>query len=208
MNEPDECQRQTQSPQFSDASRINSPSQIVFSKVSAWYRSKSPVLMFVVALLSLLALYYIATLTPFFQQRVFPACLRLNASLSNALLNCLGQNTKVIDASIFSKRFSVDVRRGCDAIEPTVLFLSAVLAFPAPLRRKVVGAMVGSFLLLTLNLARIATLFLIGVYYPRAFHTMHADVWQIAFILLAVVCWVSWIAWSTPLLPRASNGVN
>lgn len=169
-----------------------------FGKVLAWYRTKSPVMMFVLVLAGLMAAYYAASLTPLFQNTVFPAFMRYNASVSSFLLNWLGQATRAVGSSIFSKGFAVDVRRGCDAIEPTVLFVSAVLAFPGPPRRKLIGAFVGALVLLVTNLVRIVSLFLVGVYYPGAFHAMHTEIWQVAFILLAVVLWAAWIQWAMP----------
>jgi exosortase/archaeosortase family protein len=102
-----------------------------------------------------------------FSSNAFPSYLRWNARVSNVMLNWLGQVTTVTGSSIFSGRFSIDVRRGCDAIEPSVLFLSGVLAFPSPFLRKLPGIVIGTLVLLAVNLVRIVSLFLTGVYYPK-----------------------------------------
>jgi exosortase/archaeosortase family protein len=52
-------------------------------------------------------------------------------------------------------------------------------------------------LLLILNLVRIVSLFLIGVYSPRIFALTHIDVWQALFIFLAVLLWILWLLWAT-----------
>lgn len=174
-------------------------------KILTWYKAKSPVLMFVVVLAGLMGVYYAASLTSLFQDKIFPNCMRLNALVSNVALNWLGQATTVNGTSIFSERFSIDVRRGCDAIEPVALFVSALLAFPSPLRRKLSGLIIGTLLLLLLNLVRIVSLFLTGVYYPSAFHVMHADVWQIVFILVAIVFFVVGIRWAVRSPAPAPN---
>jgi exosortase/archaeosortase family protein len=207
-NEPGEGKPAPRPSGDSDAANAGSFSLSMFDKARAWHCAKMPVLKFVLVLAGLMAGYYAATLTPWFQERFFPVCMRLNALLSNVLLNGLGQGTTAIGTSVFSQRFAVDVRRGCDAIEPAVLFVSAVLSFPSPLRRRVAGALIGTFLLLALNLVRIVTLFLIGVYYPQAFHAMHAEVWQIVFILLAVVLWALWIQWSARRPGPAPNAAS
>ncbi len=141
--------------------------------------------------------YYCATLTVPFKHHFFPAYLRFNAQLANTILNWIGQHTVVTGASVISSLFAVDVRRGCDAVEPSALFIAAVIAFPGPLMKKVPGLLIGTFVLLAVNLIRIVSLFLFGVYSPRLFHVMHADVWQVLFILLAVVFWALWIQWAT-----------
>jgi exosortase H (IPTLxxWG-CTERM-specific) len=170
--------------------------------VVAWYRAKNPVLMFVLLFGLLMGAYYAATLTPLFHQTLFPTYLRWNARVSGVFLNWLGQATIVTGSSIASGRFSIDVRRGCDAIEPSMLFLSAVLAFPGAFRRKFPGLLLGTLALLAINLVRIVTLVLTGVYYPGAFETMHADVWQILFILLAIIFWTLWV-WRSMRRPTA-----
>jgi exosortase/archaeosortase family protein len=52
-------------------------------------------------------------------------------------------------------------------------------------------------LLLILNLVRIVSLFLIGVYFHRIFDLTHIDVWQALFIFLAVLLWILWLLWET-----------
>jgi exosortase H (IPTLxxWG-CTERM-specific) len=163
---------------------------------AAWYRQKGPVFQFVLVFGLLLGVFYAATLSSFFHRTLFPATMRLNARLSAPLLNALGQATTVSGSSIASARFSIDVARGCDAVEPAALFAAAVLAFPAPWRRKWPGLALGVLLLFALNLGRIVSLFLVGVYWPRLFHSLHADVWQVVFIVLAIVCWAGWIQWA------------
>ncbi|HUB65999.1 MAG TPA: hypothetical protein VL981_00780, partial [Candidatus Methylacidiphilales bacterium] len=115
---------------------------------------------------------------------------------SNFLLDAMGQNTHVSGIVIASPQFSVTIQRGCDAIEPTWLFCAAVLSFRAPLARKLLGILVGIVLLQTLNVARIVTLFWIGLHLPALFNTSHLEIWPTAFILAAILLFVGWIEWS------------
>jgi len=110
------------------------------------------------------------------------------------LLRLLGQDATVLGRSIDSPRASMSIERGCDAIHPSALFLAAILAFPASLRKKVVGAVAGVALLLAINLLRIISLFYIRVHFPAAFEIMHVEVWQALFIFLALLCWIVWVA--------------
>jgi exosortase/archaeosortase family protein len=91
---------------------------------------------------------------------------------------------------IFSPAFSISIARGCDAIEAMALFASALLAFPARWRPKLIGLLGGIVALFLLNIIRIVTLFLTGVYFPKAFEIMHLDVWQALFLLFAVGLWI------------------
>lgn len=91
----------------------------------------------------------------------------------------------------------MQIVRGCDAIEPTAAFAAAVLASPVSLWTKLPGILVGTLILLFVNLVRLVSLFLIGVHWPRALDVMHEDLWQAAFIVLAIVLWAIWVQWAT-----------
>ena len=150
-----------------------------------------------------MALFYAATLAPIFQRHIFPAYLKLNTQGSAAILRLLGDDARAVETRLVSSRFAVEIRRGCDAIEPSALFAAAVLAFPARWRLRLLGALVGVVILAILNFVRILTLYYVGVYAPKVFETMHMDVWQPAFIALALVLWVVWALWATrPKRPR------
>ena len=73
----------------------------------------------------------------------------------------------------------------------------ALLAFPAGWKNKIIGLFAGIFLLFILNLIRIITLFLAGIYYPKAFDLLHVEVWQVLFILAAVGLWIFFIQKAT-----------
>lgn len=160
--------------------------------------SKRPVLRFAITLALLMGLFYAINI---FQpgvdlNRAFSSFQHLNAALSGVILSFLGHDIRVVGDTISSPAFSVNIRHGCDAVEPTALFVCAVVAFPAPFFRKIPGVIAGVLFLAIVNILRIVSLFLIGVYFPKAFHTMHVDVWQAFFILFAIVSWVVWALWA------------
>jgi len=143
----------------------------------------------------LLALFYGLLVTPYFDRTLY-SYLEANAWLSNAILNGFGQHTQVSEVTIESPQFSIAIRRGCDAVEPTWLFCAAVLSFRAPLMRKLLGIMAGTVLLQLLNLVRIVTLYWIGLYVPGIFDSAHLEIWPTVFIIVAIVLFVGWIEWS------------
>jgi exosortase/archaeosortase family protein len=144
-----------------------------------------------------MGVFYAFTSLPFFRAGLFPRYLRLNAAVSAFLLRAMGEEARAQEVAIISPRYAVTIQRGCDAIEPSALFASAVIAFPAAWRRRLAGAVAGVGLLLGLNLVRIVTLYYTGVFKPEAFETMHLDVWQPAFIFLALLLWILWALWAT-----------
>ena len=165
--------------------------------VTAWLSVHRPIVLFLLIFGVLIGLFYaFILLSPFYEKHFFTPYLHLNARVSGAILASFGHNIAVAGNSISSPDFSIGVNRGCDAIEPIALFVCAVLAFPAPFLRKILGIIVGAILLSILNIARIITLFVVGIYLPRAFDLMHVDVWQGLFIFLAIVFWVFWLLWT------------
>jgi exosortase H (IPTLxxWG-CTERM-specific) len=159
----------------------------------SWYEANRSDLKFLLIFGVCLVVYYVLTLTPPVKERFFPSYLRLNAQASAALLSVFGEEASAEDRSIISaKGPAIELERGCDAVEPSALFVSAVLASPVPLLSRLVAAGIGTALLMVLNLVRIITLYLFRVYYPSLFDTMHLDVWQALFIILALVLWAVW----------------
>jgi len=140
--------------------------------------------------------YAFVIFTPFYKRDFLLSYLPFNARVSGTILGFFGQDITISGSSISSPSYSVRVVPGCDGIEPIALFLCAVLAFPAPFLRKIPGIIAGTLLLAILNFVRVVSLFLIGVYFPKALEIMHLDVWQALFILFAVLFWIVWLRWA------------
>ena len=154
-------------------------------------------LRFLVVFALLMGVYYSGTTTAAVKERFFPWYLTLNAEGSVAVLHASGVDyVSRIHHSLNSSRGSITVERGCDAVEPTALFVSAVLASPVRMMAKLPAVVVGTLVLAVVNLVRIISLFLSAVYWRAAFDILHLDVWQAAFILLAILMWALWASWA------------
>jgi exosortase/archaeosortase family protein len=161
--------------------------------LAAWYRANRNDLRFLLIFVSLLGLYYLLTLTPPIKRGFFPAYLRANAVACGAILRAFGEAATVQGQAIVSPLgASIQVERGCDAVEPSALFVSAVLASPVAMSSRLAAVVAGTIALAVLNLIRVVTLYLVRVYWPAAFDTMHLDVWQALFIVIAIVLWGAW----------------
>ncbi len=118
--------------------------------------AKKPIFMFGLKFGALAALLYILLAIPFFEDWLH-SYLAANAWLANATLDLFGQDTHATGTLIESPQFSVNLKRGCDAVEPTWLFCAAVACFPATWRQKLAGMCAGAVLLQLLNFIRIVT---------------------------------------------------
>ena len=115
------------------------------------------------------------------------------ADWTSAGLNLLGTSTRVDGTILASNSFAVNIVAECAAVGPLVLFIGAVIAYPATLRAKGLGILIGLVVLTLVNLVRIMSLFLIGSAYPEYLEVAHLLVWQTAIILLALVLWLLWV---------------
>ncbi len=167
----------------------------VRSRWLSWSANVGPVWRFGLRFAGLMILFYVVVLTPFCDRLLY-AYLTANAGIANAILNWLGQDSHVSEITIRSARFAISVRRGCDAIEPSWFFCAALISFPAPLGRKLLGVVAGAALLQALNLVRIVSLYFIGICYPRFFAPAHLEIWPATFIVIAILLWIKWINWT------------
>ncbi len=119
------------------------------------------------------------------------------ASVTGQILGFFGTDVNVEGNVIWQGEFRVRVARGCDALEPSAAFIAAVLASPVAMRLKIPGVLVGTISILLLNLVRVVSLFLVGIHFRSIFDMMHYDVWQAAFIVLAILFWAVWVQWAT-----------
>lgn len=158
---------------------------------------RRPVLRAVIVFGLLMGLFYGFVHTPRTEGDIFRPYLGLIATVTGAIVDLFGYETTVVETSITSSVFSMQIVRGCDAIEPSAALVSAILASPVSLWPKIPGMLIGTLILLLINLVRLVSLFFIGVHFPKALDIMHEDVWQAAFIVLAIVLWAMWVQWAT-----------
>ncbi|HEY0555495.1 MAG TPA: exosortase H [Thermoanaerobaculia bacterium] len=124
------------------------------------------------------------------------------AGTSGAVLNAMGQHVTQNGTILRSAKFAVNIRNGCNGVEAMLIFLAAVLAFPASWKSRGAGLVLGILAIQVVNLIRVVALFLTGVYFPRIFDTSHTVIWQTIVILVGVLLWIFWAnRFATPASP-------
>lgn len=116
----------------------------------------------------------------------------LVASTSAAALNLLGQGVTQNGTVLTGTHFAVNIRNGCNGVEALIIFVAAVLAFPATWRSRAIGLVLGVAAIQLVNLIRVVALFLTGAYLPKLFESSHTVIWQTIVILCAVLLWIFW----------------
>lgn len=114
------------------------------------------------------------------------------AHASAIALNLIGQGIDKSGTILRNERFAVNIRNGCNGVETMIIFLAAVLAFPAPWKARIIGLAFGVLAIQAVNLLRVVALFLTGAYAPQFFDSSHTVVWQTIVILSGVLLWVFW----------------
>ena len=77
------------------------------------------------------------------------------------------------------------------------MLAAAVFAYPAQLRAKMTGLLVGSVAVQLLNLVRIISLFYLAQWSAPAFEFAHLYLWQALIMLDVLVVWLVWLRWVT-----------
>lgn len=114
------------------------------------------------------------------------------AHTSGVALDLIGQGVTMQGTVIRNDQFQVNIRNGCNGVETMLIFGSALLAFPAPWKPKVLGLIAGLAAIQAVNLVRVVALFLTGVYFPKFFDTSHTVVWQTVVILFGLLLFIFW----------------
>lgn len=124
----------------------------------------------------------------------------LTAAQSAECLQWIGQPASIIintkGPTVFLNRFStpiVDIYEGCNGVNVIIVFLSFIVAFAGPLKRKLIFIAVGIVLLNLANVTRIVLLYFVATRYQTYFYFTHKYVFTISLYCMVVALWFAWI---------------
>ena len=89
--------------------------------------------------------------------------------------------------------FAVSIIIECVGLLEMLIYSACVLAFPAPLRTRTAGIVLGCAAIFFFNLLRIVTLLLVGRYKGEWFDFFHVYFWQATLIAMIVGVLYGWI---------------
>jgi len=92
-----------------------------------------------------------------------------------------------------SNGFAVSIEAGCNGVEATIVLVAAILAFPAPWKRKLLGLSIGIAAVQGLNIIRVISLFYLGQWSLDAFDFAHQYLWQALIMLDVLIVWLLWV---------------
>jgi exosortase/archaeosortase family protein len=97
------------------------------------------------------------------------------------------------------------VTNGCNGLEVCILFAAAVLAFPAPIRARFIGAIGGVAVVQSVNLLRIISLVLLVRVAQGWFDFFHLYVWDAFIMMDGVALFLGWCYWQSRRWPVGTS---
>lgn len=173
--------------------------QTLSSKFSDGFSQKKPILKFVLAFALGIIVFYTIYFSDFFTTHVSSYIVSAQAQLSGFILNIFGFDTEVDQSLVSNGKVVLDIKKGCDGIEPTVFFLIGVLLVPFSRKAKMVGLATGLGVLSLLNILRIIGLFVVNFYWPKAFDFLHLHGGFTLFFIVTIIVWIIWANWAIGL---------
>ena len=127
------------------------------------------------------------------QEAVMTPWSEMVAALSAQLLRAIGMPVDVAGHVLVTpdRSFAVSVENECNGAWAHLILLSGMLAFPATLRRRIVGGFLAQGALFGINVIRVASLMAIGMYAPALLRPAHVYVWQ--FLIIGCALLLFWI---------------
>ncbi len=129
------------------------------------------------------------------------------ARIAGNLIKLFGTEVTIDGAVLQGSGLAIQIMNNCNAVYEMFIFSAAVIAFPTPIKNKVVGIVLGLLVIYLVNLARVLGLFYIGTYMPNLFEGAHIYVAQIFFIVFVAMVWIFWIERFTQSPPANAQNV-
>ena len=89
--------------------------------------------------------------------------------------------------------FAVSIIIECVGLLEMLIYSACVLAFPAPIRSRIAGVVLGCFAIFVFNVLRIVTLLIVGRHWGDYFDFFHVYFWQATLIAMIVSVLYGWI---------------
>jgi archaeosortase B (VPXXXP-CTERM-specific) len=141
-------------------------------------------------------LVILTTTFPFLSDKLNPQLswlMAVTADLTGFFLRLFGLTVNISGRVVSLSNFSMEVVGECTGLYEMLIFLAAMISYPANYKKKLIGAGMGLPLLYVINIIRMVFIAIIGNWSPKSFDFMHMYFWQVAMILIIVSVWVLWI---------------
>jgi exosortase H (IPTLxxWG-CTERM-specific) len=118
------------------------------------------------------------------------------ALMTGFLLSQAGAAPIVQGATVALKNFKAEIITECSGIYLAVLFAAFVVAYPATLKARLTGILLGIPFLNAANILRLAGVIAIGAWRPGLFKYAHVYLAQVMMVMLVCVTCLAWYRWA------------
>lgn len=119
--------------------------------------------------------------------------IELTAQAMHATLHLFTEATTLRENVVTYDGFAVAIILECVGLFEMVIYSACVLAFPAPVRTRALGVVLGCGVIFLFNLVRIGMLLIVGRRWPDSFEFFHLYFWQATLIAIIVSVLYGWI---------------
>jgi exosortase H (IPTLxxWG-CTERM-specific) len=161
----------------------------------------------VITILGIVAFFAVSRISVVGLHVVYPYT-QFIAYCSRWVLRMTGHEVSGTGSMIVGPSFSVQILNICNGLEVTGIFLAAVLAFPTGWKNRLTGLAIGYPVIFAVNVARIATLYILGYRIPNVFESVHRYYAQALVIIVTLSVWVFWVTKFTDYGAKARRRVS
>ncbi len=122
--------------------------------------------------------------------------------LTAKILELFGVTSTINGSLINLPSISLDVEFGCNGLEAVMIYMVAILTFPATWKNRLYGFLGGFLVIQVLNLIRIVALAYAGVYHRELFDLIHIYVAQGVMIAVALGTFVLYLSYLSHGQPK------
>lgn len=144
----------------------------------------------------LVSMFWFET-TPWAQSYTVGTWTQFLADFSGNLMQTFDDKVLVQGSDLRNSKsgYAVSIKAGCNGVEAALILAAAILAYPGPWLKKLVGMVIGVLAIQILNIVRIISLYYLGAWSQKAMDIAHLYVWPGLIILDALVIFLLWIHW-------------
>ena len=117
----------------------------------------------------------------------------ITASLLGFSLRIFGLNVIVNGNNVLLDGLALKIIDECTAMFGSIVYASCILAYPADIKKKIMGIALGIPCLYAINMIRLVVLSFVGLSHPEMFEYVHTYLWQTIFIVFVIVIWLIWV---------------
>lgn len=129
---------------------------------------------------------------PFVDTRLIEPWTQANASAAAGLTRLFGMDADSAGMSLTAGSARLSVKKGCNGVEALIILAAAILAFPAPWSRRLVGLLIGAIAIFGFNILRLVNLLVVAVHFPERLELFHIFIWQTLIVLIAFGIFILW----------------